>query len=187
VLPGRDTGAVEDAAELALGWLATPATADPPRTLAVIWATVELERALADLGGVREPAALSGARADEVPLAAQAIEDPLLGARVVVVPTGGEIRIALAEPSTEGRLAATLARHAEGPAGRYVRSPVGLERLRVLAAAAGIGVSTPQPGPFGREVLVVAPLAGPHLVLVEPQPGDAAPTSGDPPAVPSPP
>ena len=185
MLPAPDTGAVEDAAGLALGWLATPATADPPRTLALIWATVELERALADLSGVSAGAILSGVLADGVPLAARAIEDPLLGARVVVVPTGGEIRIALAEPSREGRLAATLARHAEGPAGRYVRSPVGLERLRVLAASAGIGVSTPQPGPFGREVLVVAPPAGPHLVLVEPQPGDAVPTSGDPRAVPS--
>ena len=177
MLPAPDTGAVEDAAGLDLGWLGTSTAMGPPRTLAVIWATVELERALADLDVAAESAALAG----------QSIEDPLLGARVIVVPTGGEIQIAIAEPSTEGRLAATLARHDEGPAGRYVRSPVGLEAVRDLATAAGLAVSRPEPGPFGRAVLVVAPLAGPHLILVDPRPDVPEPTSGDPAAVPSPP
>ena len=133
------------------------------RTLAVIWATVELERARAELTNL-EPASTGSAAAD---LAAIAIEDPLLGARVVVLPAAGDgVPVALAEPSTEGRLAATLARHGEGPAGRYVLAPAGLATVRSLAAAAGIPISGPAIGPFGRSVLVLAGrVAGPHLIL----------------------
>ena len=98
----------------------------PPRPLARIWATVELERALADLGA--DPA-----------LAAGALDDPLLGARVVVVDaTDGGPAIALAEPSTEGRLALALARHGEGPAGRYLAVALGLAAVAARAGLAGI-------------------------------------------------
>jgi hypothetical protein len=159
-----------------LAWLG-PAGGSP-RTLAEIWATVELERAIADLGQT-EPGG-DGPRSGRD---RAVIEDPLLGARVAVVATGDAgARIALAEPSTEGRLAATLARHGEGPAGRYVLSPVGLEAVRVLAAAAGVTVSRAENGPFGPSVLVVASVTGPHLILVDPGRARA-----DRAAVPSPP
>jgi hypothetical protein len=146
------------------------------RTLAGIWATVDLERALADLGHGSPDGAV--------------FDDPLLGARVAIVSTGGDgTRIAIAEPATEGRLAATLARHGEGLVGRYVLSPVGLGTVRVLAAAAGVTISRPEVGPFGSAVLVVtASVAGPHLILVDPQLlVDPQPAPADPAAVPSPP
>lgn len=134
----------------ALGWLLAGG-ADEPRLLAEIQATVELERALVALGASPE-------------LAADAVDDPLLGARVVAL----DEAIVLAEPSTEGRLAATLARHAEGVAGRYVEVPVRLDEVARRAAAAGVALTRPATGPFGREVLVLGgPTAGPHLVLVE--------------------
>jgi hypothetical protein len=132
--------------------------------LAWIWATLELERALGDLGA--DPA-----------LAGAAVDEPLLGARVVVLPaTDDGPDIALAEPSTEGRLAASLARHGEGRAGAYWRVPAGLDVALARAVAAGVSVSQPANGPFGRSVLVEGQrFARSHAILV-----DAA-------AVPSPP
>lgn len=151
----RASAHADRAREPSLRWLGP--TAGDLRPLARIWATVELERSLADLG-------LDPGRAGE------ARNDPLLGARVVVLPaTGDDAAVALAEPSTEGRLAATLARHAEGPAGRYVVAPVDLATVRGLAAAAGVPISQPAAGPFGPSVLILdGPATGPHLVLVEP-------------------
>lgn len=150
-----------------LAWL-DAAHADR-RELAVIWATVDLERVLGELG-------LESARA------AATVDDPLLGGRVLdldldrqgpaaikaVVGLAGARRIALAEPSTEGRLAAFLARHGEGPAGRYVGVTLDLAAIVTRAAAAGVAVSRPGTGPFGPEVLVLGGrLGSPHLILVE--------------------
>ena len=143
-----------EASGASLSWLGPDAT----RSLARIWATVELERALADLGA--DPAT-----------AAAALDDPLLGARVVVVAAAdGGPDIALAEPSTEGRLALTLARHGEGPAGRYLQVEIGLESVAARANAAAVAVSRPAVGPFGRSVLVLGrPADGSAIViLVEP-------------------
>ena len=141
-----------------LAWLAAGPSAEP-RLLAEIHATVELERALRSRGQPPDRAA-------------HAVDDALLGARVVVLPDG----IAIAEPSTEGRLAASLARHDEGIVGRYVEAPVRLDVVARLAAAAGVALSRPADGPLGRQVLVLGgPIGGPHVVLVErrtvPSPG----------------
>jgi hypothetical protein len=89
---------------------------------------------------------------------------------VVIVPAGSDRpRRAIAEPTTEGRLAATLARHGEGPAGRYVVLADGLDRARARATAAGIAVSRIEVGPFGPSMLVLnGPLSGPHLILCDP-------------------
>lgn len=148
-------GPPEAAVEPSLAWLGERGR--HLRTLARLWATVELERALADLAA--EPTRI-----------AAAVEDPLLGARVVVVAADdGGPDIALAEPSTEGRLAAVLARRGEGPAGRYVVAPFALEAIRDQAAAASVALSQPAVGPFGRSVLVLGgPPAGPSLILVDP-------------------
>ncbi|HUQ77372.1 MAG TPA: hypothetical protein VM427_00695 [Patescibacteria group bacterium] len=137
------------------------------RELAVIWATVDLERVLRDLG--LEPT-----------LAMAAVDDSLLGGRVLdlidplapaVGPTLGAVgaaRIALAEPSTEGRLAAFLARHGEGPAGRYVGVSLDLAAIGIRAAAAGVSLSRPEIGPFGPAALVLGgPPGSPHLIVVE--------------------
>lgn len=150
-----------------LAWLGE--SAGSLRVLAEIWATVDLERAMAELarGAVGSGTADTISAADVV---AGAVDDPLLGARVILVAFGvGASRVALAEPSTEGRLAATLARHDEGPAGRYVVAPASLAVVRALAAAADVPLSRPAVGPFGPSVLVRSgSVSGPHLILVDP-------------------
>jgi hypothetical protein len=143
-----------------LAWLTDPGDAEPPLLLAELHATVELERALA-------------ARGESPARAAGAVEDGLIGARVVVLGDG----VALAEPSTEGRLAAGLARHGEGVHGRYVAAPVALDAVARRAAAAGVRLSRPGAGPFGRQVLVIGRrVEGPHIVLVGPGPDRAVPS-----------
>lgn len=128
-----------------------------PTTIAVIWATVDLDRAASALG--LETSELPG--------------DQLLGAfvRLARDPSSTE-QIALVEPSTEGVLAATLARFGEGPVGRYVEATGGLEAVVQRAAAGGIAMSREAMGPFGSSRLVVrASPAGRHLVLVAPRAG----------------
>jgi hypothetical protein len=170
VAQSDDLDPASRAAEPSLAWLSDHGAAI---TLAEIWATVEIDRALTDLFPSGPP----------VGSIAAVVDDPLLGARVLVTPVAeGETLIALAEPSSEGRLAATLARRGEGPAGRYVRSPIDLDTLRDLATAAGVAVSRPAAGPFGPAIVVVTAVAGPHLILVGP-----SASAADPAAVPSPP
>jgi hypothetical protein len=136
------------------------------RILAGIWATVDLERSVARL---RTAPASAGANADPGsadPL--QAADDPLLGARVLVLTTGDGQQVAVAEPSTEGRLAGTLARHGEGHVGAYLETPVDLEVVGARAAAAHVPLSRPAFGPFGRSVLVLpGKLTSQLLILVE--------------------
>ena len=123
-----------------------------PVVLAVIWATVDVERALAGIG----------VPGDELP------DDRLLGAAVRLVRRPAAEPIALLEPRTEGRIAATLAKSGEGPAGRYVATPDGFANVRARADTAGIALSREEGGPFGRSVLVLdGTPAGPHLVLVD--------------------
>jgi hypothetical protein len=131
--------------------------------LARIWATVDLDRTLASLG--IEP----GAEAT--------VPDALLGARVVVLPPGPDgSSLAVAEPSTEGRLAATLARNGEGLAGRYLAVTDGLGRARDRAAASGVAISRVEDGPFGSSMLLlIGPVSGPHLILCEPAAVPSAP------------
>jgi hypothetical protein len=114
---------------------------------AIGWATVEIERAATEVGGEFEPAAPDG----------------LLGAYAAV-----SERIVLLEPSTEGRLAATLARHGEGAAAIYVRAPErDLRHAVARAARLGLRFSRPALGPLGRSVLVLGgPIWGPHVLLL---------------------
>jgi hypothetical protein len=122
-------------------------------TLATIWATVDLERTLTGLGVQGPPA----------------VADRLLGARIVVLPFDLDgSRLAIAEPATEGRLAATLARHDEGPVGRYVAVGDDLDLARARADALGIAVNGPGDGPFGPSLLLLTgPVTGPHLILCQ--------------------
>ena len=120
--------------------------------VAVIWATVDLDRVVAGIGLPAEELA----------------DDKLLGAAVRLVrPPGGE-PIAFLEPTTEGRLAAALAHRGEGPAGHYVRATEGFSSVVARAAAAGISVKRADDGPFGPSALVLGgPAAGPLLVIVD--------------------
>jgi hypothetical protein len=123
-----------------------------PVVLAIIWATVDVERALAGIGlpGVAAP------------------DDRLLGASVRLVRPPDAGPIALLEPVTEGLIAATLAKSGEGPAGRYVAAADGLANVRARAEVAGIAVGREDDGPFGPSLLVLGGgRAGPHLVLVD--------------------
>jgi len=124
----------------------SPASAEAP-LVAIGWATVELDRAARELGGGF----------------ARAPDDELLGACASI-----RDGVVLLEPSTEGRLAATLARHGEGPAALYIRSPDhDLDAATERAVNSGARFSRTADGPFGRSVLLLGgPTAGPHVVLV---------------------
>jgi hypothetical protein len=126
-----------------------PEAADMVGTLAVGWATVELDRA------ARELSHLLAAGAGFSPAASSVI----LGARSRSGPAAkAGLWIALLEPETEGRLAGTLARSGEGWAASWVLAgPTATQRR-----------SAERPGPFGSERLVLGgPFAGPHRFVVE--------------------
>ena len=128
--------------------------------LAVAVAAVDLERAAADFEGAGR----------ELP------DDVLLGARLA---TTGLAGVLVAEPRTEGRLAATLARHGEGPAAVYIAvAPAVIEELRSRLIRLG---ERPRDGagPFGPQVLARArPAWGPHLLLVARAPAPGIPGAG---------
>lgn len=125
-----------------------------PEPLAVGWATVELDRAEREVaeslgGGVRFRPAVGSL---------------LLGAscRVAVPRVRSEPWVVLLEPSTEGRVAASLARHGEG------WLAVWFEAAALELADAGALLSGPRPGPLGLERLVLGDaVAGPHRLVVE--------------------
>ena len=112
--------------------------------VALGWATVDTERAVAEL---REHGPFEAAG-----------DESILGARCALGRRDAAVRLAILEPNTEGRLAATLARHAEGPAVLWVAG----------TPPYGLRLSTPADGPFGRERLVLGgTLGGHHLLVVE--------------------
>lgn len=132
--------------------------------VAVGWATVELDRAAAALQPA-DPTEADG------PFGEPASADPLdelLGAeaRLVSRPLDRP-GLVLLEPSTEGRLAASLARRGEGPAALYL-APVGVTLRAGLEQLAAAGIRTRLGrGPFGDAALVLGRTPGsPQLVLV---------------------
>lgn len=128
--------------------LATAVDLAAPREIVPGWATVEIERAI---GSGLRTAASAG--------------DELLGAFGAVVAVGRGRRVVLLEPSTEGLLAAALARHGEGWVAAYLvpGDVSALARLR----AAGFRLSVVGQGPLGtqRRVLV-GPRDGPFILVV---------------------
>ena len=115
----------------------------PRQAVAAIHGTVDLERALDDL---RLPPST----------VERAVRDDILGARAVVIERQPGMTVAVAEPTTEGRLAAALARQGEGQVGEYVAVPAldSLDDVRRRARELGIPLSSPASGPFGVGVLV---------------------------------
>ena len=125
----------------------------PLGTVAVGWATVELDRAGQELAGllVADTSFVDGPASE------------ILGARTRLgrlrIADGRDIWLALLEPHTEGRLAATLARTGEGWAATWA-PPMG-PRPHVRLSAV-------RPGPFGPERLLLGDRpAGPHRLVVE--------------------
>lgn len=144
---------------------APPPPEDEPPQLeleGVGWATVELDRAEAELGAWLAPAAESLAPAEDG-------AEPHLGGhtRPREAPgLPGEILV-LSEPVTEGRLAASLARDGEGPCALYLRPREGLDAWLAAARRRGSVVSRAADGPFGRSVLLTGGAAGgPHVIVV---------------------
>ena len=121
--------------------------------VARIWRTVDVERTVAELGLEPEPLG----------------EDQVIGGRGVLVRPAEGPPTAILEPSTEGRLAAALARHGEGDAGFYAAPPDGLDEAR----RSGARLSAEAAGPFGRSALFMPgpPLdGGPLIIIVESPP-----------------
>lgn len=94
-------------------------------------------------------------------------------------------RMVLAEPETEGLLAAALARHGEGPCALYLRAPQGLDVWLRAARARGVSLSPRRTGPLGRSVLAPGgfPAAvtsgGPQIIVIDdPQASSAPAPSG---------
>jgi hypothetical protein len=136
---------------------ALAAGSDEPPPMAVGWATVDLDRAAAELAGE-----LGIVAAAFLPAA----DSIVLGARCRVaygVLAGGQ-PLAILEPRTEGRLAGRLARLGEGPAATWSRA--------VGARLGGRQPASAQPGPFGFERLLSGgPAQGPYSLLIEDDPG----------------
>lgn len=117
------------------------------RVVAIGWATVELDRAARELAAV-------GAF----------VEQPgsvHLGCacRRLLIPQAG-FTVLVLEPTTEGRLAATLGRHGEGWAATWLRAdPVDPEAGPLSAIRSG---------PMGLERMILGgSVSGPHRLLVE--------------------
>jgi hypothetical protein len=124
-------------------------------TLAGIgWATVERERATRELDDLLGPAAARGHGEMWLP----ATRDELLGAGAWTrfLAADPATTLVVLEPDTEGRLAASLARHGEGVAAVYLRSRASHDRGAVARA-----------GPLGSGRLVAGGQPwGPHAIVL---------------------
>jgi hypothetical protein len=123
------------------------------RPIARGWATVDLDRARVELSEFLRVDAAFEPVARSVALGARC-------ARAGAAATDEGDWIVLLEPDTEGRIAASLARHGEGWAATWVVAGPG-DPPRTAATAS--------PGPFGPESLEAgAPRAGPFRLWVAP-------------------
>ena len=164
---------VAELVEAAAGLM--PASLAGRRIVGIGWGTVDLERAAATLGaslGLPVDAWTSADR-DHL-LGATALLGPPLSSSVSPAPGPDSRgpRLVLLEPDTEGRLAASLARHGEGVAAVYVVATLveGAAPSSVAAVGSpGAPVrSSIAPGPLGRARLVLGgPIWGPHVIVLE--------------------
>jgi len=130
--------------------------------MAIGWATVELERAERELAGTLAIGSRGAFRSG--------LADGILGAACRMVrPDPGGPWLVLLEPTTEGRLAATLARSGEGVAAVYVARAPGDEGASAVEPGLP-GLPSPASGPFGVSRLLAGGRHGPYLILVEPGP-----------------
>lgn len=121
--------------------------------MAIGWATVESERAEVELAQALGP---SVGPFEDAP------DDDLLGARCRTAAGRPIPFLTILEPTTEGRLAGSLARLGEGPVAVWFT-------MEPLPAD---GLSATADGPFGPERLVVGgPRDGRLLLLLDGRPG----------------
>ena len=159
--------AMASAVEAALTrWRTAAPGADAVHAIAVGWTTVEL---------ARTEASILEAAAEAVGPFEDAPGDEVIGAHVRVaalrLPSIPTVRtIAILEPSTEGLLAASLARLGEGPA------VVWLARDAAAGTSAdGAATSAPGAGPFGPERLLLGgERDGRPVLVVDDAPGTIA-------------
>jgi hypothetical protein len=122
------------------------------RLLGIGWATVELERSEASVGtSLRMP----------IGPFSPAPDDAWLGARARRADRPDGVAIVLLEPTTEGRLAAALARSGEGPIAIYLGLPgpaAGSTRSGPLGSAAIVHAERPW-GPYVLAVAAAATIA----------------------------
>jgi hypothetical protein len=108
-----------------------------------------------------------------------AADDVALGARCLMAPgalrgSRSPLDLVLLEPSTEGRLAATLARCDEGPAVAWLGT-ADLPAATLAWRRAGTTLASPRDGPLGpASLLLDRPIHGPHRFLVQRAPGTIA-------------
>lgn len=143
------------------------------RLAGVGWATVELDRAEAELEPWLDPVTAARDATDGTP-------EPHLGGRTRVRRSPGlpGEALVLAEPVAEGRLAASLARDGEGPCALYLEPAEGLSAWRTAAATRGIVTSAVRPGPLGPSVLLPGASSGPHLIVVDRPPASSSAAPG---------
>jgi hypothetical protein len=136
------------------------------RPVGVGWATVDLARTTRELLGPRDRGAAHDLSIDDELPVDELPVDELLGARARTFALAG-MTVVLLEPTTEGRLAAALARRDEGAAVLYL-APLDGELGATLDVLAAAGIRTRRGhGPFGQAALVLGrPAAGPQLILV---------------------
>jgi hypothetical protein len=128
--------------------------------LALGWATVDTERAASEFVSALDlPGTATSVDRDRLvgAYAHQLVDERFPGGRLVIL-----------EPSTEGRLAATLARDGEGPAVLYLGAFGGLDAWIAQVRRLGVVVSRAEDGPLGRSVLILGGSpSGPHLIVAD--------------------
>jgi len=133
-----------------------------PQTLALGWATVELDRAARELAPLLVPSGAFRRTQASIHLGAYAWLGPVAPERLPPDAAAPVRWAVLLEPSTEGRMAATLARHGEGWCAAWLAGP--LEQV----VDAGTPRTLLRPGPVGDERLLLdGPVWGPHRFVVE--------------------
>ena len=127
--------------------------------VAIGWATVDRDRVITEL---------AAALAIDASAFAPAAGSTVLGSFSLVAGgvLEGAVDLAVIEPSTEGRLAAHLARHGEGPTVAWLARSAGGP-----AVAAGADSSGGSEGPFGPERLLPGRPDGLLRLLVTTVPG----------------
>jgi len=147
-----------------------------PHVHAIGWATVELDRAAAELQGLLAAGAsfapapdceLLGARCRVAALGEHALGEQ---ARSVAGSNAGAAAslpatarfVVLLEPSTEGRMANTLARHGESWCATWITEDAGADPAATLPRR-----TSERAGPFGPERLILdSAFGGPHHLLL---------------------